>query len=379
MAARPRKHNIDIPNLYCKLDKRTSKIYWQYRHPVTGVFVGFGLDADAAKAAAMEMNRIIAEQETQQSYALIDMAIKANTKKEPGIRVNSWIKRYNEIQQERVDNKELSSSTLKSRKSCALIFEKRASHLRLVDVDTKIIATIIDEYKSSGKARMGQLMRAVLIDIFKEAQHAGEVPPGYNPALAVKNPIAKVQRSRMTLEQWNLIYKSAEKYAPCLQNSMLLALLTGQRRGDLVDLKFSDVWDGYLHIIQNKTGAKIALPLTLRCEAIGLSLSEVIARCRDRVISPYLLHHVRKHSTIDAGDPVTEGTITRMFMKARNEAKINWPKGTTPPSFHEQRSLASRLYKEQGVDVKTLLGHSTDAMSEQYRDDRGLDWKKLVI
>ena len=68
-----------------------------------------------------------------------------------------------------------------------------------------------------------------------------------------------------------------------------------------------------------------------------------------------------------------------MFMEARNEAKINWPKGTTPASFHEQRSLSSRLYKEQGVDVKTLLGHSTDAMSEQYRDDRGLDWKKLVI
>jgi len=81
MAARPRKHNIDIPNLYCKLDKRTSKIYWQYRHPVTGVFVGFGLDADAAKAAAMEMNRIIAEQETQQSYALIDMAIKQTQRK----------------------------------------------------------------------------------------------------------------------------------------------------------------------------------------------------------------------------------------------------------------------------------------------------------
>jgi hypothetical protein len=49
MAARPRKHNVKIPNLYCKLDKRTSKIYWQYRHPVTGTFVGFGTDEEAAK------------------------------------------------------------------------------------------------------------------------------------------------------------------------------------------------------------------------------------------------------------------------------------------------------------------------------------------
>ncbi|WP_366543651.1 phage integrase Arm DNA-binding domain-containing protein, partial [Salmonella enterica] len=38
MAARPRSHKISIPNLYCKLDKRTGKIYWQYKHPVSGRF-----------------------------------------------------------------------------------------------------------------------------------------------------------------------------------------------------------------------------------------------------------------------------------------------------------------------------------------------------
>lgn len=379
MAARPRKHNVNIPNLYCKLDKRTSRVYWQYRHPVTGVFVGFGSDEDAAKAAASEMNRIIAEQETQQSYALIDMAIKANTKKENGIRVSAWIKKYLEIQTERVENNELSMRTIKSRKSCALVLEKRVPNLRLKDVDTKIIATIVEEYKSQGKLRMGQQIRAVLIDVFKEAQHAGEVPPGYNPALAVKNPTAKVQRSRMTLEQWNAIFSAAAEHPPCAQNAMLLALVTGQRRGDLIKMRFSDVWNGFLHIEQSKTGAKIALPLTLRCEAINMTLADVIARCRDRVVSKFMLHHIRKHATIEAGDPVNDNTITRMFMEARNKAGIKISKGATPPSFHEQRSLASRLYTEQGVDVKTLLGHSTDAMSEQYKDDRGLDWKKLVV
>lgn len=125
MAARPRKHNINVPNLYSKLDKRTEKVYWQYKHPITGVFIGFGLDADAAKAAALEMNRIVAEQEAQQSYALIDMAIKANTKKDPAIRVSHWITRYIEIQKERVDNKELSNKILINRKCCAQIFSKR--------------------------------------------------------------------------------------------------------------------------------------------------------------------------------------------------------------------------------------------------------------
>ena len=35
-------------------------------------------------------------------------------------------------------------------------------------------------------------VRSVLIDVFKEAQHAGEASPGYNPALATKQPRRKV-------------------------------------------------------------------------------------------------------------------------------------------------------------------------------------------
>ncbi|HJD70742.1 MAG TPA: hypothetical protein K8V13_03850, partial [Enterobacter roggenkampii] len=31
------------------------------------------------------------------------------------------------------------------------------------------------------------------------------------------------------------------------------------------------------------------------------------------------------------------------------------------------------------IDVKTLLGHKTEAMSTMYGDDRGLEWNKLVI
>jgi len=379
MAARPRKHNISTPNLYCKLDKRNSKIYWQYRHPVTGVFVGFGTDEDAAKAAAEEMNRIVAEQENNQSYLLVDMAIKAQAKREPGIRVKDWIIRYMLIQDERMADGEIRKPTHKSRRSCANTLSKRMPNLRLHDVDTKMLATIIDEYKAAGKPRMGQLLRGVWIDIFKEAQHAGEVPAGYNPALAVRNPKAKVTRARLTFEQWKQIYECAADLPPFAQNSMLLALVTGQRRGDLFKMKFSDIWDGHLHIVQSKTGMRLALPLTLRCEALNMTLGEVVSRCRDRVVSKYLIHSHRTHGTSKAGDKVAANTVSRVFMEARDKAGIKYPKGATPTSFHEQRSLSSRLYGAQGVDVKTLLGHKTEAMSEQYKDDRGLSWVTLAV
>jgi integrase len=35
---------------------------------------------------------------------------------------------------------------------------------------------------------------------------------------------------------------------------MLLALVTGQRLGDICNMKFSDIWDDMLHIEQEKTG-----------------------------------------------------------------------------------------------------------------------------
>jgi integrase len=45
-----------------------------------------------------------------------------------------------------------------------------------------------------------------------------------------------------------------------------------------------------------------------------------------------------------------------------------------PPSFHEIRSLAKRLYDAEGVNTKDLLGHKTERMAATYADGRGYDW-----
>ncbi|MDV0878746.1 integrase, partial [Enterobacter cloacae] len=86
------------------------------------------------------------------------------------------------------------------------------------------------------------------------------------------------------------------------------------------------------------------------------------------------------HAYGKAGSHVPEKTISKYFKEARDKANIVWPKDCSAlPPFHEQRSLSSRTYEAQGIDVKTLLGHKTEAMSAMYGDDRGLEWKKLVI
>lgn len=82
-----------------------------------------------------------------------------------------------------------------------------------------------------------------------------------------------------------------------------------------------------------------------------------------------------RHTSAQAirGDKVSTSSLSTTFKKARDKSSLNWDKGTAP-TFHEQRSLSERLYREQGVDTQKLLGHKTQKMTDRYNDDRGKDW-----
>ena len=143
-------------------------------------------------------------------------------------------------------------------------------------------------------------------------------------------------------------------------------------------MKFSDIWDDHLHVLQEKTGSKLAIPLSLRLNAIDWSLRDVVARCRDYAVSQYLIHFFRATSMAERGAQVKSNTITMNFSKARDKAEINWGDGT-PATFHEQRSLAERLYEAQGVDTQKLLGHKSPNQTARYHDDRGKDWTVIAV
>lgn len=377
MAARPRTHKISIPNLYCKLDKRTGKVYWQYKHPTTGRFHSLGTDEAEAKQVANEANTIIAEQRTRQILSVNDRLARMKGKR-TDITVTEWIDKYIVIQEERLKNNELRPNSFRQKNKPLRLFREHCGMRYLKDIETIDIAEITDAIKNDGFSRMAQVVRIVLVDVFKEAQHAGYVPPGYNPAMATKQPRHKVTRQRLSLEEWKSIYEAAETMQPYLQCGMLLALVTGQRLGDICRMKFSDIWDDMLHIEQEKTGSRLAIPLDLKCDALGLTLRDVVSKCRDAVISKYLVHF--RHSTSQAtrGDSVSSSSLTTSFKKARNKCGIEWEKGTAP-TFHEQRSLSERLYEAQGVDTQKLLGHRSPQQTAKYHDDRGKDWTVIAV
>ncbi|WP_247183925.1 site-specific integrase [Escherichia coli] len=375
MAARPRKNNVSVPNLYPLYSRKVNKVYWRYKHPVTGKFHSLGTNEAEAIAIATEANLRLAEQRTRQILAISD---RIATSKGKAITTSTWLDRYQAIQDDRLESGDIKLNTYKQKAKPVSLLRERAGMKLISSVDVRDIAQLLDEYITAGQPRMAQVVRSVLIDVFKEAQHYGEVPPGYNPALATKQPRRKITRQRLSLEEWQKIFDIADARHRYMGNAMLLALVTGQRLGDISRMKFSDIWDDHLHVIQEKTGSKIAIPLSLRLNAINWSLRDVVARCRDYAVSPYLVHFFRTTSQAERGAQVKANTLTMNFSKARDLAGIDWGEGS-PATFHEQRSLSERLYEAQGVDTQKLLGHKSPNQTAKYHDDRGKEWAKIKV
>ncbi|QDI47333.1 integrase [Serratia marcescens] len=150
---------------------------------------------------------------------------------------------------------------------------------------------------------------------------------------------------------------------------MDMALITGQRREDVVLMRFTDIIDDRLHVEQGKTGMRIAIPLSLYLEAANLRLGDVIERCRASHSSNYIINTTRRSKKGDTS--LHPDALTKAFVKARNASTLDL--GDNPPTFHEIRSLASRLYSmEKGEKfAQRLLGHKSALMTKKYLDPRG--------
>ena len=204
-----------------------------------------------------------------------------------------------------------------------------------------------------------------------------------NPAAHVRLPAHRVKRRRLSLETWRQMRELARASRQrWLEALLLLALVTGQRRGDLAKMRFEDVVDGHLQIEQQKQagkgyGARVAIPLTLRLDAVGMTLADVIDLCREiGEPGPMLLRKAGGGRLEESSLSIRFAECIRSVCGEKAYQTAEWP------SLHEVRSLSARLYSEQGVDVQTLLGHKHAEMTDLYRDDRGLSakqWRRVSI
>ena len=103
--ARPRKYKTDVPGLSPYFDKRNNKVYWRYRHPITGKNHGLGsIDQKLAETIAAEANSRLARQQMEQMLSLQEKIISDTGGSST---VTIFLNNYRKIQQERYENGEI--------------------------------------------------------------------------------------------------------------------------------------------------------------------------------------------------------------------------------------------------------------------------------
>ena len=241
--------------------------------------------------------------------------------------------------------------------------ERKIATIRPVDVATAIRAVF-----DSGCEHLALRLHIEADALFNEAIMAGHV--GLNPVTHLKRPRPLVRRSRLTLEQLQQIRRQSIRHGRYwLVDAMDIALVTGLRIGDVVKLRASHVVEDHLLITQQKTGVRQAIPLELRLDVARITLRKLVERC----IAGKTEHEplISKKS----GRAYHKNYLTSAFSSERDLAlpRSTWDDGKRPATFHEIRSLAERLYRDQGQDTKALLGHKRQSTTDLYNDDRGVE------
>lgn len=242
MAPRPRDgRNNGMPlNVY----RNHNSYVW--RHPVTGQKYGLGSNRQEAFAQAHEAN--IAVLNLLEKPRLVHrIAGQPETLAE-------WIESYKGVIDKRFNDEKIAKSTRDNTKQRCDVITSKIGTVILKEVSTRTIADFLKTYEHEGKRRMGQAMRSLLLDVFREAIAAGWCDR--NPVEVTRAERVATKRERLSLDQFMAIYERAREDSPewmvfCLE----LAILTDQRRGDLAKMKYRDIKDGCLNVVQQKKQA----------------------------------------------------------------------------------------------------------------------------
>lgn len=353
--ARRRSHkNRDLPP---NLQPRNGG-YFCYRDPRTGKEYGLGRHRREAITQAIAANMAIYGSSKQSPLVDRINGTQATT-------VSEWTKRYLTV----LEGRKLKPTTMNEYNKYLKAVNVHLGEFALQKVETKDIASFLNQWVKAGKVTMANRIRTLLLDLFREAIAEGVTKS--NPAEATRNQRVEIQRERITLQDWKAIRTAADKLpawvGPCLD----LTLLTGQRLSDVQGMCWKDYRDGRLYIKQEKTGTMLAISETTRLECLNLSLLDVLQRFK-------MLNDGKHHIVADEKQRVlAKKTLSEAFMKARRESGLEWE--GTPPSFHEIRSLSARLHaEEKGKDyAQKLLGHKSATMTDKYRDARGSEWTEV--
>lgn len=354
------------PNTYCR------RGYYTWRDPRTREEHGLGTNKLHAINEAIRANLHIAKAAPPKP-SLIDRLTGDVDRS-----VAAWGKKYGEY----LDKRDLADNTRRSyashnRRLIRMLGDatavKSVTALRMSEI-LEIVAV------TEGKARLAQAFRHFAKDWFREAIVAGWIDD--NPVRDTKLAIAvEVKRSRLSLETFMAIYE--RETLSWAKNAYALALVSAQRREDVVSAKFADFRKEAWWLVQASEKARYAhriiIPMDLRLDVFGMSLGDVVSQCRRTgVLSRFLIHQTQSRGNSPAGSPIFIDRVSKRFSETLSMLGLEFGE-KDPPTFHEIRSLSERLYAAQGgVATQHLLGHNDAETTALYHDSRGSEWTNAL-
>lgn len=327
----------------------------------------FGLGRDRESAITQVVEAMVASQGMVMQARLVDRMSGASDRTFGALV---------DVYEKKLAGRDLADNTRRSYRSMAkrarATFTESAVVERITTID---VSNALTSLQDEGKARQAQAFRAFLSDVFRTAVANGWIAA--NPVLVTDRVSVDVNRARLTLGVYQAVHDVAHDW---LRNAMDLALVSAQGREEIAAAKFADVRDDHWYCVRRKTGKRLRIPMSLRLDVVGLSLGDVVRRCRSTgVLSHFLVHQTRPHGNSPPGARIWVDTITRRFTDALASLRLDFGE-STPPTFHEIRSLAERLHAEQGgVSTQELLGHADPRTTRLYHDVRGAEWVTVKV
>ena len=171
-----------------------------------------------------------------------------------------------------------------------------------------------------------------------------------NPCVGVKRNVEQKRKRYITDAEWSAIY---DKAGPRLRAIMRLQYLTGQRIGDVLSIRRSQITDAGIEFRQQKTDAKLTVKWSPDLRA---AVAEALA-----------LHHCVPGLTLFLGRGGKAPDYRTVLLQWSEAAKAAGVEDAKP---NDQRAKAATDAKRQGKNATELLGHTSPAMTERYLRDR---------
>lgn len=189
-----------------------------------------------------------------------------------------------------------------------------------------------------------------------------------NPCIGIEGHSLKKRQVYVTDEVFDAVRAHASE---ALRDALEFAYLTGQRPGDALKARVTDIEDGMLSVAQGKTGARLRIAITGQ-------LAELIARIQVKKASHKTVHGQLLMAR--DGKPMTKQILRDHFAKAKEAAAAKHPdlaKAIEEFWFYDLRAKAADDTSSQRGEqaASDLLGHESPRTTRKHYLRRG----KIVV